>query len=67
MNEHPQRLWHRFADMARMPGHELVLVHGDGAWLDDDHGRRYLDATGSLWYCNALERVAAMTGPGVAA
>ena len=52
MTQHPQRLWHPFADMARVPGHELVLVRGDGAWLEDDGGNRYLDATASLWYCN---------------
>jgi putrescine---pyruvate transaminase len=53
MNHHPQRLWHPFADMARVTGRELVLVRGEGAWLEDDQGRRYLDATASLWYCNA--------------
>jgi putrescine---pyruvate transaminase len=52
MNQHPQRLWHPFADMARVPGRELVLVRGEGAWLEDDRGRRYLDGTASLWYCN---------------
>jgi putrescine---pyruvate transaminase len=52
MNQHPQRLWHPFADMARVRGRELVLVRGEGAWLEDDSGRRYLDATASLWYCN---------------
>jgi adenosylmethionine-8-amino-7-oxononanoate aminotransferase len=52
MNQHPQRLWHPFADMARVPGHELVLVRGEGAWVEDDRGRRYLDATAGLWYCN---------------
>ena len=52
MNQHPQRLWHPFADMARVRGRELVLVRGEGAWLEDDRGRRYLDATASLWYCN---------------
>jgi len=52
MTEHPQRLWHPFADMARVSGRELVLVRGEGVWLEDDGGRRYLDATGSLWYCN---------------
>jgi putrescine aminotransferase len=45
-------LWHPFADMARVAGSELVLARGDGAWLEDEHGRRYLDATASLWYCN---------------
>lgn len=52
MTQHPQRLWHPFADMAKVPGNELVLVRGDGAWLEDDGGNRYLDATASLWYCN---------------
>ena len=52
MSPHPQRLWHPFADMAGVPGRELVLVRGEGAWLEDEHGRRYLDATASLWYCN---------------
>jgi putrescine aminotransferase len=52
MNQHLQRLWHPFADMARVRGRELVLVRGEGAWLEDDRGRRYLDATASLWYCN---------------
>ncbi len=47
-----QRLWHPFSDMARMPGRELVLVRGEGAWLEDEQGKRYLDATASLWYCN---------------
>jgi putrescine aminotransferase len=46
------RLWHPFADMARVAGRELVLARGDGAWLEDEQGRRYLDATASLWYCN---------------
>jgi putrescine---pyruvate transaminase len=52
MTQHPQRLWHPFADMAKVPGNELVLVRGEGAWLEDDGGNRYLDATASLWYCN---------------
>jgi putrescine---pyruvate transaminase len=52
MTEHTQRLWHPFADMARVPQQELVLVRGKGVWLEDERGRRYLDATASLWYCN---------------
>jgi putrescine---pyruvate transaminase len=46
------RLWHPFADMAHVAGRELVLACGEGAWLADEQGRRYLDATASLWYCN---------------
>ena len=34
MTQHPQRLWHPFADMARVSGRALVLVRGEGSWLD---------------------------------
>jgi putrescine---pyruvate transaminase len=45
--------WHPFADMAAVVANgELTLVRGDGAHVWDDRGRRYLDATASLWYCN---------------
>ena len=46
------RLWHPFANMAAVAGHELVLDRGEGVWVFDEGGRRYLDATASLWYCN---------------
>jgi adenosylmethionine-8-amino-7-oxononanoate aminotransferase len=48
----PTRYWHPFADMHTVRDHELVLVRGAGAWIEDDDGRRYLDATAGLWYCN---------------
>ena len=45
--------WHPFADMAAVSERgELTLVRGRGAHVWDDAGRRYLDATASLWYCN---------------
>jgi putrescine aminotransferase len=45
--------WHPFADMASVEaGGELTLVRGDGVYVWDDAGRRYLDGTASLWYCN---------------
>jgi putrescine---pyruvate transaminase len=47
-----QHLWHPFSDMANVPGREVTLVSGDGAWVTDEDGRRYLDASASLWYCN---------------
>ena len=31
---------------------ELVIDHGEGAHVVDEQGRRYLDATAGLWYCN---------------
>jgi putrescine---pyruvate transaminase len=45
--------WHPFADMGAVEaGGELTIVRGDGVYVWDDSGRRYLDATASLWYCN---------------
>jgi putrescine---pyruvate transaminase len=45
-------LWHPFADMSAVDGHELVLVRGEGVFVWDDAGRRYLDGASSLWYAN---------------
>jgi putrescine aminotransferase len=45
--------WHPFADMAAVDADGvLTLVRGEGAYVFDAEGRRYLDATASLWYCN---------------
>ena len=45
--------WHPFADMFVLEANgELVLDRGEGVHVWDDQGRRYLDATASLWYCN---------------
>jgi putrescine aminotransferase len=45
--------WHPFADMAVVQdAGALVIASGDGAYVTDEHGRRYLDATAGLWYCN---------------
>lgn len=47
------RFWHSFADMAAVcAGGELVIERGDGIHVWDEAGRRYLDATAALWYCN---------------
>jgi putrescine aminotransferase len=56
------KLWHPYADMTAVLGHELVIQRADGVWLWDDGGERYLDATSSLWYANighGRERMAA--------
>ncbi len=45
-------VWHPFTQMRDWiaPSHQpLVLVAGHGAWLEDSHGRRYLDANSSIW------------------
>jgi adenosylmethionine-8-amino-7-oxononanoate aminotransferase len=45
--------WHPFADMSAVTGNgATILERGDGAYVWDSDGRRYLDATASLWYCN---------------
>jgi putrescine---pyruvate transaminase len=45
--------WHAFADMAALEkSGEFVLDRGDGAYVWDEAGKRYLDATAALWYCN---------------
>ena len=56
--------------MAQVSGHELVLERGEDVWVWDVDGRRYLDATASLWYANAghgrpeiAERVAEQLAP----
>ncbi len=42
--------WHGFADMHLVKDAELVIRDGDGAWVTDVGGNRYLDATAALWY-----------------
>lgn len=46
------RLWHPFADMATVKGDEFVIERGEGCWLWDREGKRYLDATAGLWFAN---------------
>jgi putrescine---pyruvate transaminase len=45
-------LWHPFSDMASVRHHELVISRGEGVWLWDAEGNRYLDGSASLWYSN---------------
>ena len=46
------RFWHGFADMHSVADRELVMASGDGAILTDVDGRKYIDATAALWFCN---------------
>jgi putrescine aminotransferase len=39
-------------NMRATKGDEVVIDRGDGAWVWDEQGRRYLDATASLWYAD---------------
>ena len=58
-NEHTQAvrygsaLWHGFASMGAVQRDgEFVVSRGEGAWIWDTAGRRYLDATAGLWFTN---------------
>ncbi len=47
------RFWHSFADMSAIQERgEFVLDRGEGVHVWDEDGRRYIDATAGLWYCN---------------
>ena len=45
-------LWHPFAAMGKVEGHELVLARGEGSTVWDTDGAEYLDATAGLWFAN---------------
>ena len=44
--------WHPFADMGAVSRSELVIERGEGVYVFDPEGRRYLDGTAALWYAN---------------
>ena len=45
-------IWHPFTQMAEYVKQEPIIIErGEGCWLIDIEGRRYLDAVGSIW-CN---------------
>jgi adenosylmethionine-8-amino-7-oxononanoate aminotransferase len=44
--------WHPFANMAQVAGNEVVIERGEGVYVFDTEGKRYLDGTASLWYAN---------------
>ena len=46
------RLWHPFAAMGKVDGHELVLVRGEGCRIWDADGNEYVDATAGLWFAS---------------
>jgi putrescine aminotransferase len=46
------RFWHPFADMGSVSQTELLIERGEGVWVYDAEGNRYLDGTASLWYAN---------------
>jgi putrescine aminotransferase len=45
--------WHPFAAMAAVEATgALTLVRGEGSYVWDAQGTRYVDATAGLWFCN---------------
>ncbi len=52
MSSASTRLWHPFAAMGKVDGHELVLVRGEGVRVWDDAGNEYVDGTAGLWFAN---------------
>jgi adenosylmethionine-8-amino-7-oxononanoate aminotransferase len=46
------RFWHPFADMGSVSQDELLIERGEGVYVFDVEGNRYLDGTASLWYAN---------------
>jgi putrescine---pyruvate transaminase len=44
--------WHPFAEMSKVQHAPFIVDHGEGIYVFDESGRRYLDAAASLWYMN---------------
>ncbi len=44
--------WHPFADMHTVQDSPVVIDRGEGVYVFDEDGNRYLDAAASLWYAN---------------
>lgn len=44
--------WHPFAEMSKVQHAPFIIDRGDGIYVYDESGRRYLDAAASLWYMN---------------
>ncbi len=45
-------LWHPFAEMFKVQHAPFIVDRGEGIYVFDEEGRRYLDAAASLWYMN---------------
>lgn len=44
--------WHPFAEMSKVRHDSFIVDRGEGIYVYDEEGRRYLDAAASLWYMN---------------
>ncbi|MEI6563561.1 MAG: adenosylmethionine--8-amino-7-oxononanoate transaminase [bacterium] len=48
-----QSLWHPYTRFSALKAGPLpVITHGEGVYLYDDEGQKYLDAISSWWACN---------------
>lgn len=45
-------LWHGFADMGAVDKGPFVVARGEGAYIWDAAGNKYIDATAGLWFAN---------------
>lgn len=45
-------LWHPFAEMYSVQDKPFVIERGEGCYVFDSSGNRYLDATAGLWFAN---------------
>jgi putrescine---pyruvate transaminase len=44
--------WHPFGEMSKVQHAPFIVDRGEGIYVFDESGRRYLDAAASLWYMN---------------
>ncbi len=44
--------WHPFAEMSKVQHNPFIIDRGEGIYVYDEAGKRYLDAAASLWYMN---------------
>lgn len=44
--------WHPFAEMSKVQHEPFIVDRGEGIYVFDEDGNRYLDAAASLWYMN---------------
>lgn len=44
--------WHPFAEMSKVRHESFIVDRGEGIYVFDEAGNRYLDAAASLWYMN---------------
>ncbi|MFD1051279.1 aminotransferase class III-fold pyridoxal phosphate-dependent enzyme, partial [Kibdelosporangium lantanae] len=46
-------LWHPFSDMGAVSRDgEFVVSRGEGVYVYDTDGRKYIDSTAGLWFTN---------------